>query len=135
MWKNTRKKRRRRLVKQHLPSVSTGRPQLLGTNIRHAVAGWWWQFNPNFGVRRLGTQPAKPHAWFLPLFTPRRMTDQSYCCRLPSQPFRGMYMECLRNLEKERPAIRSSQILRNKKLVYACALFFDSTYDTINSCK
>lgn len=28
-----------RLVKQRLPSVSTGRPQLLRTNIRHAVGG------------------------------------------------------------------------------------------------
>lgn len=64
--------------------------------------GWWWQFNPNFGVRRSGTQPAKPHAWFLPLFAPRRMTDRptdrSYCYRRsPSQSFRGMRAECLRN--------------------------------------
>lgn len=56
--KKHKREKTARLVKQHLPSVSTGRPQLLGTNIRHAVAAYGLMVTVQSELRRSAVRNA-----------------------------------------------------------------------------
>jgi len=56
--KRHRKEKAARVVKQHLPSVSTGRPQLLRTNIRHAVAAYGLMVTVQSELRRSAVRNA-----------------------------------------------------------------------------
>lgn len=56
--KGHEKEKTERLVKQRLPSVSTGRPQLLRTNIRHAVAAYGLMVTVQSELRRSAVRNA-----------------------------------------------------------------------------
>lgn len=96
-----KKEETERLVKQRLPSVSTGRPQLLRTNIRHAVAAYGLMVTVQSEVRRSAVRNAARKT--------ARVISAALCAPPndrptgplahppslpPSQPFRGMSSEC-----------------------------------------
>lgn len=91
-----------RLVKQRLPSVSAGRPQLLRTNIRHAVAAYGLMVTVQSELRRSAVRNAArktARVISAALCTPPNGPAVPLCS--PSQPFRGMRAKCLRNAPEE----------------------------------
>lgn len=109
------KEKTERLVKQRLPSVSTGRPQLLRTNIRHAVAAYGLMVTVQSEVRRSAVRNAvRKTARVISAALCAPPNDRpvpAAAARPPSppyQPFRGMARgmppECRR---KKRPAVTS----------------------------
>lgn len=95
------------VVKQHLPSVSTGRPQLLRTNIRHAVAAYGLMVTVQSELRRSAVRNAArktARVISAALCTPPnglRPAPTLYTADSPSQPFRGMRAKCLRNAPRK----------------------------------
>lgn len=128
--KRHKKEKTARLVKQRLPSVSTGRPQLLRTNIRHAVAAYGLMVTVQSELRRSAVRNAvrktarvisaalciPPNDRTGPTTTVRPLNPSAECTRNAS----GMP-------EKERPAVRSpprfSEIKKNS-FTRARAWFF-----------
>lgn len=92
------KEKTERLVKQRLPSVSAGRPQLLRTNIRHAVAAYGLMVTVQSEVRRSAVRNAArktARVISAALCAPPNDRPAGPRCRPspslpPSQPFRGM---------------------------------------------
>lgn len=83
-----------RLIKLRLPSVSIGRPQLLRTNIRHAVAAYGLMVTVQSELRRSAVRNAArktARVISAALCTPPndRLPTGPYCS--PSQPFRRMH--------------------------------------------
>lgn len=123
------KEKTTRLVKQRLPSVSTGPTAVITNEYTSRGRGVRADGDSSIRTSAFGGQPAKPHAWFLPLFAPRRMTDRSCCHRSSSQPFRGMPTECSR--ERTSRNLLLPQALRNKNWWFTRLLFLSFCHPVI----
>lgn len=125
--KRHQKEKTARLVKQHLPSVSTGRPQLLRTNIRHAVAAYGLMVTVQSELRRSAVRNATrktARVISAALCTPpndRPVLLLSFALSTLPRNARGMPPECPR---KNVPRFALPKFSEIKTLVRARAWFF-----------
>jgi len=135
--KRHKKEKTARLVKQHLPSVSTGRPQLLRTNIRHAVAAYGLMVTVQSELRRSAVRnAARKTARVISAALCTPSNDRPVLLAAAVRPLNSS-AECTRNAsgmpEQECSAIRSLQILQKKNSrVRSFSGIIRSFYDTIN---